>query len=261
MNDKISVITVSYNRKDDLEKTIKSVVNQDYVNKEYIIIDGGSTDGTIEVIKNNIDKIDYWISEKDTGIYDAMNKGIKAASGKWINFMNAGDSFYDETVLSSVANALDPEATIAYGQLMRVYKQFRFIYDLKVVDLESVSLPHQAMFTKTDYHKNHLFDISYRSAADYKFCYIAHFVDGCKFQYLPFLIANYDSEHGMSKDSHISPMEVLRVRGIKLGNMHKIKLILRFKIINMLKRFLPECIITWIRKRKFTNAGYKIIEN
>jgi cellulose synthase/poly-beta-1,6-N-acetylglucosamine synthase-like glycosyltransferase len=94
----ISIITVVYNGEKFLEETIKSVINQTYDNVEYIIIDGGSSDGTIDIIKKYEDYIDYWVSEKDNGIYDAMNKGIDLATGIWINFMNAGDLFFDNTI-------------------------------------------------------------------------------------------------------------------------------------------------------------------
>ena len=98
----VSIVTVVFNGEKYLEQTIQSVINQTYDNVEYIIIDGGSTDGTVDIIKNYEDRIDYWISEKDKGIYDAMNKGINLASGEWINFMNAGDIFYDEKVLNTI---------------------------------------------------------------------------------------------------------------------------------------------------------------
>ncbi|MEA1893278.1 MAG: glycosyltransferase [Campylobacterota bacterium] len=98
----ISIVTVVFNGEKHLEQTIQSVVNQTYKNIEYIIIDGGSTDGTVDIIKKYEDKISYWVSEKDSGIYDAMNKGIDVANGEWINFMNAGDIFFDNNVLESV---------------------------------------------------------------------------------------------------------------------------------------------------------------
>lgn len=93
-NPLISVVTVAYNAVTTIEKTILSVINQTYPNVEYIIIDGGSTDGTVEIIKKYANKLAYWVSEPDNGIYDAMNKGAKVATGEWINFMNCGDSFF-----------------------------------------------------------------------------------------------------------------------------------------------------------------------
>jgi glycosyltransferase involved in cell wall biosynthesis len=86
-NPLVTIVTVSYNVVSTIERTILSVVNQTYSNIEYIIIDGGSTDGTVDIIKKYMDKIAYWVSEPDKGIYDAMNKGILMAKGQWINFM------------------------------------------------------------------------------------------------------------------------------------------------------------------------------
>ena len=98
----ISIVTVSYNAVLTIEQTILSVINQTYPNVEYIIIDGGSTDGTVDIIKKYEDKIAYWVSEPDKGIYDAMNKGVVVATGEWINFMNAGDIFTDGDVIDKL---------------------------------------------------------------------------------------------------------------------------------------------------------------
>jgi glycosyltransferase involved in cell wall biosynthesis len=95
----MSVITVVFNSASFLEYTILSVIRQDFVDFEYIIIDGGSTDETIDLIKKHEDRIDFWISEPDKGIYDAMNKGVDLARGEWLNFMNAGDRFVNNSVL------------------------------------------------------------------------------------------------------------------------------------------------------------------
>ena len=95
----ITVVTVVYNDVKHIEDTILSVVNQTYPNIEYIIIDGGSTDGTVDIIKKYADHIAYWVSEPDKGIYDAMNKGLKKATGEWVNFMNSGDCFAQSKTL------------------------------------------------------------------------------------------------------------------------------------------------------------------
>ena len=99
----ISIITVVYNGENFLEKTIQSVINQTYKNIEYIIIDGGSTDGTVNIIKRYEDQIDYWVSERDGGIYDAMNKGIDKANGVGLLFLNAGDYFVGEVLNSKIS--------------------------------------------------------------------------------------------------------------------------------------------------------------
>jgi glycosyltransferase involved in cell wall biosynthesis len=110
----ISVITVVFNGAQYLENTIRSVVGQVYANVEYIIIDGGSTDGSLEIIRNYSEQIDYWVSEPDRGIYDAMNKGLDAASGEWINFMNAGDAFHSKNSLVATAEEFS-DAMVCYS--------------------------------------------------------------------------------------------------------------------------------------------------
>jgi glycosyltransferase involved in cell wall biosynthesis len=98
---KLSVITINYNNCDGLRKTIESVVSQTFTDFEYIIIDGGSTDGSVDVIKEYAGRIDYWVSERDRGCYHAMNKGVKVAQGEYVIFMNSGDSFYTNDVIDA----------------------------------------------------------------------------------------------------------------------------------------------------------------
>ena len=99
---KVSVVTVCYNAIGGIEKTISSVLGQSFPEMEYIVIDGGSQDGTAEVIRQYADRIDYFVSEPDGGIYPAMNKGLKHATGRWVNFMNSGDLFASSHVLSDL---------------------------------------------------------------------------------------------------------------------------------------------------------------
>lgn len=98
---KITVVTVCFNAVNEIEETMLSVLGQTYTDIEYIVIDGGSTDGTVDIIKKYADRLAYWVSEPDKGIFDAMNKGISYATGEYINFMNAGDRFYSSKVISS----------------------------------------------------------------------------------------------------------------------------------------------------------------
>ena len=112
----ISIITVVYNAVDSIEQTIKSILDQNYPNMEYIIIDGGSTDGTIQLIKKYDEKISLFLSEPDKGIYDAMNKGILHAHGEWINFMNGGDCFNKSDVLTKIfLNQIDDNIKFIYS--------------------------------------------------------------------------------------------------------------------------------------------------
>ena len=99
---KYSIITVNYNNKEGLRKTIESVVRQTYRDFEFIVIDGGSTDGSTDILKEYDEQINYWVSEKDSGIYNAMNKGIKKSIGDYLIFMNSGDCFYQNDVLETV---------------------------------------------------------------------------------------------------------------------------------------------------------------
>ena len=116
---KISVITVAFNNSDYIEDCIRSVLGQTYENLEYIIVDGGSTDGTLDVIRKHEDRISKWVSELDQGIYDAMNKGIKMATGDIIGFLHSDDFYPDENVIGQVAEAFMKSGVHSvYGDLV-----------------------------------------------------------------------------------------------------------------------------------------------
>jgi glycosyltransferase involved in cell wall biosynthesis len=124
----ITVITVTFNAGEKLERTIQSVINQTLKDVEFIVIDGGSTDKTTDIIRKYENKITYWISEEDQGIFDAMNKGINISSGQWINFMNAGDCFIENETLARISPYLDRTcADIVYGNTVMKYKELYMI--------------------------------------------------------------------------------------------------------------------------------------
>ncbi len=199
---KISVITVCFNAADLIEKTIKSVVGQKNADLEYIIIDGGSSDGTTDIIRKYEKNITHWISEKDNGIYDAMNKGIAAASGDYIIFMNAGDKFSNKDILSSISPSLGNH-TIVSGRWNRCYSDGKVkLASPKALDSFLVEMPicHQATFIKLDYHKNNPFDTSFRLSADYNFFYNA-WKNHESFSYIDDVIVDFLEAEGASTDN------------------------------------------------------------
>lgn len=159
----ISIITVVYNGELFIEDTILSVIDQTYQNFEFIIIDGGSTDTTLEIIEKYKNYIDVLVSEKDDGIYDAMNKGIDISSGKWVNFMNAGDGFYNDKVLEKVALELNPNKICLYGGVSWKNGKKSFPFYMPYI----LRMPnHQAMFTKLEWLQKNKFDLNFSISAD-----------------------------------------------------------------------------------------------
>jgi len=165
----ISIITVVYNGEAFLEETIQSVINQSYDNVEYIIIDGGSSDGTLDIIQKYEDKIDYWVSEKDKGIYDAMNKGIDLVSGEWINFMNAGDVFYNKNVIEYIELQIYQETGLVYGCNVDYYTDLtKKPYPLIALEFGIIMACHQAMFfNKKILKEKCYYNTKYKIYADY----------------------------------------------------------------------------------------------
>ncbi|MDR2917483.1 MAG: glycosyltransferase [Tannerella sp.] len=181
---KISVITVVYNAEKSVEETICSVINQTYPSVEYIIIDGKSTDGTPDIIRKYEENIRYWESSSDRGIYDAMNKGIREASGEFICFLNSGDVFLDPEILEKIFSK-EYNEDILYGDTC-----VQFAWKLKLVRAriaskknEPMPFCHQSAFVRTSLMKEYRFDTNYRICADKDLFFKLH-RKGARYLYL-----------------------------------------------------------------------------
>mgnify|MGYP002521206215 CR=1 FL=1 len=198
-----SVITINYNNRDGLRRTIESVVQQKSTDKEFIVIDGGSTDGSTEVIRQYADQIDYWVSEHDRGIYHAMNKGVAQAHGDYCIFMNSGDWFYDEEVLARV-NSASPTEDVVVGKVS-IDDENHIISppphsDLTMYHLYSGSIPHQGSFIRTSLLRKYPYDESLKISSDWKFFVQTLILDHCSIRYLDVFVARYNTE-GLSSSN------------------------------------------------------------
>ncbi|SBW08034.1 conserved hypothetical protein [uncultured Dysgonomonas sp.] len=259
---KISIITVSFNTSDVIEKTIQSVINQIYPNIEYIIIDGGSTDGTADIIRKYANKITFWISEPDKGIYDAMNKGIDKANGEWINFMNAGDYFANNNVLTEIfnGNSYDHSIGVIYGDSIGVKEGNVYVYEKPVPFfkqknyIQSKGISHQSMFVNSFIAKEIKFDLNLLICADFDMAYKI-FNLGKKYHYIGIPIAYFESGGISTTRTKQAFYENAVITGVQ--NTIKFKLIkivkfieldIRKVTINLLKKVSPY-LLKSIRKK------------
>ena len=196
---KLSIITINYNNLEGLQRTINSIVPQSFKDFEWIVIDGGSTDGSCELIEQNVDRITYWVSEPDKGVYNAMNKGIKVAKGEYVNFMNSGDRFASPTVLEEVFS-IPRSADILYGYMMRddingeVNNASMMKPRLSWIDLYGDGLPHQSTFIKRSlFDKFGLYDENLKVVADWKFFVNAMVYHKASSEFIPKKISIYAS--------------------------------------------------------------------
>ena len=190
-----SIITVNYNNKDGLEMTIKSVLGQTCKDFEYIIIDGGSTDGSVEVIKKYATQIDYWVSEPDSGVYNAMNKGIKKASGDYLNFMNSGDTYHSTTALETIEGLHSDDDFIIGGYYDSTRGVAHIIppQEVTLLTLLKFTINHQATFLKRKLFEKRLYDENYIIMADAKFNFQSIIFDNCSVKITENIISNYDT--------------------------------------------------------------------
>lgn len=243
---KISIITVCFNCEGYIERTIKSVIRQTYPSVQYIVIDGGSTDGTLDIIEKYKERIDVLISEKDDGIYDAMNKGLEYATGDLVYFLNAGDYLCDNYVLRNVAESLrsSPGSDILYGDYIYyddTAEERCSGYRTGISDLISKGYCHQTTFAKRSiFDKCGNFNAGYRIYADFDWLLRALSASGHRMRYIGIPVVYYLK--GGESESRIVRCYPEKVRIIRknMGIRGLTSLVISFPSIScryLLKRF------------------------
>lgn len=238
----LSIITINLNNKPGLEKTISSVINQTFDDFEYIIIDGGSSDGSLEIIKKYTDKYSYWASERDKGIYNAMNKGILKATGKYCLFLNSGDYLVNDNVISSVFST-EQNTDIIYGSILNDYSTYKrevqyphekyitFRHFLKS------TLPHPSTFIKRSlFDKVGLFNEDLIITSDWEFFLKAIFKYNASIKKLEQPIAVYEI-NGLSSD--IRNKETIESERKKVLETHFYRFIDDYNSIESMEKSIP----------------------
>ena len=204
---KVTVVTAVLNDAGHIEQTILSVISQTDIEIEYIIVDGGSKDGTLELIGKYKDKISLLISESDRGVYDAMNKGIKHSSGDFVYFLNSGDVLLNSSILSKIKfEDVNVRNTIIYGNVVVAYGNIealekpRPFFNSKM-KFKGIGICHQSMFFPGELIRNEKYDLSYNIAADYDLAYRL-WRKGTVFLYKDITIAKYDGGKGISSNPY-----------------------------------------------------------
>jgi len=254
----ITVITVVLNGEKTLEETIKSVISQTYPNVEYIIIDGGSTDGTLDIIKKYEDYIDYWVSEPDKGIYDAMNKGIVISFGEWLNMLNSGDLYYNSMVIENIyTKEIDTDVYGIAGSWVCDYEGNIFLYlpnPYKMLEKPGWHINHQAFFYRKITHKIlGLYSTDYELTSDHEY-FLRLLVNKLRITTHNSILIKFDLNQNLS-DSVKSKWEDFLIRKKYLGFNLKGLIISFFTIFKLnIRKFLEKIglksVVILYRKRK-----------
>lgn len=204
---KVTVVTAVLNDAGHIEQTILSVISQTDIEIEYIIVDGGSKDGTLELIGKYKDKISLLISEPDRGVYDAMNKGIKYSTGDFVYFLNSGDVLLNPSILSKIKlEEIKERNAIIYGNVVVAYGNIealekpRPFFNSKM-KFKGIGICHQSIFFPGKLIRNEKYDLSYKIAADYDLVYRL-WRKGTEFLYRDLTIAKYDWGKGISSNPY-----------------------------------------------------------
>ena len=208
---KVSIITINYNNKVGLKKTIESVIKQDFNSFEFIVIDGGSTDGSYDVIQEYKNCIDYWVSESDKGIYNAMNKGIAIAKGEYCNFMNSGDCFYDNSVLRSIfSNKREELCDIIAGNTYWT-EWVKAPSNITMDFMFNGTICHQCTFIKRYLLLKHYYDENLKIVSDRKFFIQTLIFENCSYEAIDVNVVIYDLNGYSSNNRTLSDLEYQQV--------------------------------------------------
>jgi glycosyltransferase involved in cell wall biosynthesis len=249
----ITVITVVKNDPSGLTDTINSVSSQSYRNIEHIVIDGNSSDGTLDVIKVHSTSINLWISEPDGGIYDAMNKGIRLANGIWVNFLNSGDTFFENSTLEKLfAVSMNKDIDVIYGDFALKDIALTNPITIKARSLDSIYTgnvySHQSCFVRKTTLVNYPFNTNYKIAADYDQMISFH-KNSLVFQYFEFPIAIMLS-NGRSYNNPRTYIEQMKIVFSNTGSLIKLSYFLPYLGLCLLRMVLGKFVSRILRKFK-----------
>lgn len=258
----ISIVTVCFNAEKTIQATMESVCAQKHCDFEYLIVDGKSTDNTVDIINHISEKIENnriqfkLISEKDTGIYNAMNKAIDIAKGDWILYMNSGDRFCSNEVLEEIAEKLTFDYDFIYGNAIYCDKDKSYIVKGKDITYIRKSMPfcHQAIFAQKKILKRYRFNEKYKICADYDlFC--RAYLDNRKYLYMDYDICvyNLDGFSGNNVKKCIQERTQIRKEKGFIGNVHLCFVNEYFRSVasEIIKRMVPQRVVCWIRTLKY----------
>lgn len=214
---KITIITVVYNCVDTFEQTVSSVAEQSYPNIEYIVVDGGSTDGTLDVIKKYDNVITKWVSEPDDGIYDAMRKGVSMASGDYVQIIGADDCLCDKDVIAKVVENIDDETDVlsCCEYIVDGDRKLQRIYSNKHArnkeNYIGGMIPHGGIFARLDLLKKYPFDKSYKIAADYKFFLECYHDENVNFKFIDMPVVFFEIHGTTGQNPEVCAHENKRI--------------------------------------------------
>ena len=203
----LSIITINYNNAAGLEKTIKSVISQTNKNYEFIVIDGGSSDGSKEIIERHKEQITYWVSEPDKGIYNAMNKGVKVAKGEYCIFMNSGDIFYSSKVIDDFFDKADLTSDIIEGDCCFDGSLLRQPRTISGIYMFRNALCHQSTFIKTMLLKTEPYLENFKIASDWMHMYKTLIIKNGSYQHIDILVCDYDCNGISATNKNLGNLE------------------------------------------------------